>query len=172
GAGMARRLSTALQRVSGFGTQPVIKIQTAFGGGKTHSMIAIYHLLSGKARSNELEGVDEVVKKAGTRGLLKASFAVLVGSDLDPSRPRSFGNVKVNTLWGQMAYQIGGRDAFEIVRRADEKGVSPGSESLIEILDKFGPCVVLIDEMVTYIRNIYGVEGLSAGSFDSNISFI
>jgi hypothetical protein len=171
-AGMTRLLVTALQRVSGEGTQPVIKIQTAFGGGKTHSMIAIYHLLNGKGRVNELEGVTEIVRRAGIENLPKASFAVLVGSDLDPSRPRSHGTTKVNTLWGQMAYQIGGKEGFEIVRAADEKGVSPGSASLLELLDKFGPCVILIDELVTYIRNIYGVEGLPSGSFDSNVSFV
>jgi predicted AAA+ superfamily ATPase len=171
-AGMTRLLATALQRVSGQGTQPVIKIQTAFGGGKTHSMIAIYHLLSGRVRTSELEGIEGVLKKAGTKNVPKASFAVLVGSDLDPSRPKISGKTKLNTLWGQMAYQIGGKEAYEIVRAADEKGVSPGSDTLIEILDDYGPCVVLIDEMVTYIRNIYGVEGLPSGSFDSNISFI
>ena len=171
-AGMTRLLSTALQRVSGEGTQPVIKIQTAFGGGKTHSMLAIYHLLGGKVRVDELEGIRDVLKKAGTKQLPKASFAVLVGSDLDPSRPRSYGKTKVSTLWGQMAHQIGGKEAFEIVRAADEKGVNPGSDTLIEILDKYGPCVILIDELVTYIRNIYGVEGLPSGSFDSNISFV
>jgi predicted AAA+ superfamily ATPase len=171
-AGMTRLLATALQRVSGEGTQPVIKIQTAFGGGKTHSMIAIYHLLSGKSSAESLEGIDEILKKAGTRKLPKASFAILVGSDLDPSRPKVVSKIRLNTLWGQMAFQIGGKEAYDIVKSADEKGVSPGSDTLIEILDNYGPCVILIDEMVTYVRNIYGVEGLPSGSFDSNISFI
>ncbi|MDH2902311.1 MAG: DUF499 domain-containing protein [archaeon] len=171
-AGMTRLLAVALQRVSGEAIQPVIKVQTAFGGGKTHSMMAIYHLLNGKAVVNQLEGIQGILTNAGTKKLPKASFAILVGSDLDPSKGKSYGKTKVNTLWGQIAYQIGGSDAYEIVRTSDEKGVSPGSDTLIEILDKFGPCVILIDEMVTYMRNIYGVEGLPSGSFDSNISFI
>jgi hypothetical protein len=71
-----------------------------------------------------------------------------------------------------MAAQIGGKDGYEIVRAADEGGVSPGADSMVELFDRFGPCVILIDELVAYARNIYGDAKLPAGSFDSLMSFV
>lgn len=170
--GMQRLLITAINRVSGKGGQPVIKLQTAFGGGKTHSMLAIYHLLSGRALASKLQGVEDVLAKSEVQKLPTAAIAVLVGTDLDPTKSKTWKGIKTNTMWGLMAAQLGGKAAYELVRVADEKGVSPGAETLVELFDNFGPCIILIDELVAYMRNIYGVDGLLAGSFDSNITFI
>lgn len=170
--GMQRLLITAVNRITGKGGQPVIKLQTAFGGGKTHSMLAIYHLLSGKAPASKLQGTEDVLAKSEVHKLPTAATAVLVGTDLDPTKSKTWKGIKTNTMWGLMAAQIGGKAAYELVKVADEKGVSPGAETLVELFDNFGPCVILIDELVAYMRNIYGVDGLRAGSFDSNITFI
>ncbi len=75
-------------------------------------------------------------------------------------------------LWGEMAAQIGGVEGFALVESADAAGVAPGADTLVELLDEFGPCVILIDELVAYARNIYGAAGLPAGSFDSNMTFV
>jgi predicted AAA+ superfamily ATPase len=170
--GMQRLLITAVRRISGKGGQPVIKLQTAFGGGKTHSMLAIYHLLSGKASSRKLQGIEDILAKSEVSTLPTAAISVLVGTDLDSTKPKTWKGITVNTLWGMMAAQIGGTSAYELIKVADEKRAAPGAETLVELLDKFGPCIILIDELVAYMRNIYGVDGLPAGSFDSNMTFI
>ncbi len=171
--GMQLLLETSIKRLTGKGGEPVIQVKTAFGGGKTHAMLALYHLLSGKAEQEELTGIGDLVDNLELTELPKANFAVLVGTDLNVSKPRSVGGLKLHTLWGELAYQIGGKKAYEIIRINDEQGTSPGSEDIREILDKFGPCVILIDELIAYIRQIYSTDKqLSAGSFDANITFI
>jgi len=84
-------------------------------------------------------------------------LAVLVGSAIDPSKPTPVGNheITTNTLWGNMAYQLGGRKGYELVREADRKSVAPGANTLVELFDAFGPCIILVDELVAYARNIY-----------------
>lgn len=75
-----------------------------------------------------------------------------------------------------MAYQLvtsaGKPDLYEIVKDADKKGVSPGSENLKLLLNACGPCLILMDELVAYAKKIYGVDGLPAGSYDNFITFI
>src|SRR5712691_11227668 len=68
----------AVQRLSGQGGDPVVQLQTNFGGGKTHSMLALYHLFSG-TKPADLAGIDAVLAEAGVRSLPKAKPVVLVG---------------------------------------------------------------------------------------------
>jgi len=175
--GMRRLLVIALQRVGGLGGEPVVKLKTSFGGGKTHTMLALYHLLSGVNPRN-LKGAPDLLREANVGNVPKCRFAVLVGTALGSTKPWKTPHLKgpARTLWGEMAAQIGGHDraeeAFNLVKEADEKGVAPGSDAMLELFETFGPCVVLIDELVAYTRNIYGVTGLPAGSFDSNMTFV
>ncbi|MFQ5436965.1 MAG: ATP-binding protein, partial [Anaerolineae bacterium] len=78
----------------------------------------------------------------------------------------------IHTLWGELAYQLGGQEGYAIVAQADQKGVSPNSNTLTELLDKFGPCLIIIDEFIAYARNIYKVDDLPSGSFDSVMTFL
>ncbi len=71
-----------------------------------------------------------------------------------------------------MAYQLGGLPGYQLVEEADLKGVSPGSNTLSELLFQFGPCLIIIDELVAYARNLYGVERLPAGTFESIMTFM
>ncbi len=106
-------------------------------------------------------------------------MAVLVGTALDPSksrRPNNFPGITINTLWGELAAQLaesaGNAKLYDYVKEADRKGVSPGSETLKNLFDACGPCMVLVDELVAYAKKLYGVNGLPAGSFDNLVSFI
>src|SRR6202043_797557 len=79
-------LTGAVRRVTGSGGDPVVQLQTNFGGGKTHSMLALYHLFSGTAPS-ELVGIDAVLQQAETKKLPTAKRAVLVGNKISPGNP-------------------------------------------------------------------------------------
>src|SRR5579883_3453273 len=173
--GMTLLLTAAVERLAGKGGEPVVQLKTAFGGGKTHTMLALYHLLRGRGKLDRLAGVRGILERSGVQTLPKASIAVLVGTDLSATEPRldAGGNgVEVRTLWGNMAAQLGGREGYELVRSADERSVAPGAEVLVALFDRFGPCVVLIDELVAYARNIYNVPNLPSGSFDSVMTFV
>ncbi len=169
--GLSRLLTDALRRLSGEGGDPVVELQTNFGGGKTHSMLALYHLFSGVPASS-LVGVEPLLGAAGVSGAAEASRAVLVGSALSVGQAdRKPDGTVVHTLWGEMAWQLGGADAYEMVAEADRTGTSPGSVVLADLFRALSPCLILIDEWVAFLRNLYGHSGLPAGSFDANLTF-
>ena len=170
--GLLNMLATGVQRLTSQGGDPVVQLQTAFGGGKTHSMLALYHLCSGKVKLSEFPGGERISQRIGQVDLPEANRAVLVGTALDPSRPRAYPQATVHTLWGELAYQLGKAEGYAIVAQADQKGVSPNSNTLVELLDSFGPCLIIVDEFLAYARNIYKVDGLPAGSFDSVMTFL
>lgn len=109
-----------MERLTNNGGDPVVQLQTNFGGGKTHSMLALFHLFSG-AKANELPGIEEVMQETKVTSLPKAHRAVLVGNKISPSNPttKPDGTV-VRTLWVEMAWQLGGKQAYELIRKDDE----------------------------------------------------
>ncbi len=171
--GLRDLLVGAVRRLSGGGGDPVIELQTNFGGGKTHSLIALYHLAS-DAAAKDLSGVGEILAEEGLSLPGSVSRAVLVGQMISPSAPEpAEDGVLLHTLWGRMAYQLGGRSAYELVRADDEAGTNPGA-ALRTLFQQCGPAVVLIDEWVAYARQLRdGGEGSRSvgGDFDTQFTF-
>ena len=164
-------LSGAMQRLSGQGGDPVVELQTNFGGGKTHSMLALYHLFSGMPTS-ELLGIDDLIASAEVSARPDdVNRVVLVGNKISPGNPsaKEDGTV-VKTLWGELAWQLGGKAAFDKVRQDDERATNPG-DALRELMNEYGPCLILIDEWVAYARQLHDDSDLPAGSFETHFSF-
>ncbi len=170
--GMRLLLTSVVQRLSGLGGDPVIQLQTAFGGGKTHTMLTVFHLATRKVDTRQLMGIPPILDAAGIADLPYARVAVLDGIKLSPSQPLQHDGVQVNTLWGELAWQLAGQAGYELVHLADNDGTSPGKEVLIKLLTQAAPCVILIDELVAFIRQFEPGHQYLAGTFDSNISFI
>ena len=167
---LKRMLVGAVRRLAGKGGDPVVQLQTNFGGGKTHSMLALYHLFSGIAPS-ELPGVESVLQEAQAKQLAKARRVVLVGNKISPGNPvtKPDGTV-VRTLWGELAWQLGGKKAFARIAADDENATSPG-DALRELFKEYGPCLILIDEWVAYARQLHDQSDLPAGGFETQFSF-
>ncbi len=169
-ASLKNMLVGAVQRLHGKGGDPVVQLQTNFGGGKTHSMLALYHLLSG-IKVTELPGMDEVMLEAGETELPTVRRVVLVGNKISPGNPsRKADGTVINTLWGEMAWQLGGKEAYARVQADDEKATSPG-DTLRELFREYGPCLILIDEWVAYARQLHDQSDLPAGGFETQFSF-
>jgi uncharacterized protein len=173
--GLTQLLSRAWMRLNGTGGDPVVELQTNFGGGKTHSLLALYHLFSGKIKMGEVPGLEKVSKlvKPTPEGLPVAKRAVLACNSLavDTSWKKPDGT-EIRTLWGEMAYQLGGKPGYALVAEADRQAVSPGVEKLTRLFEQFGPALVLVDEWVVYARQLIGKDNLPGGTFDVNMSFV
>jgi predicted AAA+ superfamily ATPase len=167
---LQKLLANALQRLAGHGGDPVVELQTNFGGGKTHSMLALWHLFAG-VPAGQLPGLETVTQMAGVSQPPKVRRAVLVGNRMSPAdlHKKPDGTV-VRTLWGELAWQLGGKEGYAMVRSADEKAVSPG-DSLRLLFNKYSPCLILIDEWVAYARQLYNKSDLPAGDFDAHFTF-
>lgn len=169
--GIRKLLTNALQRFNSKGGDPVINLQTNFGGGKTHSLLALYHLCSG-ANLSSVRDMERFFNDVGDlRPPKKINKAILVGNRITPGivHKKADGTM-VNTLWGEMAWQLGGKDGYAIVKDADEKAANPGDQ-LVKLLKKFAPCVVLIDEWVAYARQLHETNEMNCGSYGTHISF-
>jgi predicted AAA+ superfamily ATPase len=175
--GLRDLLSWCARRISGDrNAPPVVNLQTNFGGGKTHSMLALWHLLSGTQLADY---PDEVQKLLAGVSLPQARRVALVGNHIKAGKgsEKPDGTV-VRTLWGELAWQLGlaaggeaeAREAYELVRDADETRSNPGA-ALGELIGLYAPCLILIDEWVAYARQLYGRDDLAGGTFDTQFTF-
>jgi predicted AAA+ superfamily ATPase len=167
---LTRLLTGAIQRLAGAGGDPVVQLQTNFGGGKTHSMLALYHLFSG-ANPRELAELAPVLETAGAQLPASVKRVVLVGNKISPGNPvKKPDGTTVRTLWGELAWQLGGKEAFARLKADDENATNPG-DTLRLLFNEYGPCLILIDEWVAYARQLHEERDLPAGTFDTQFTF-
>ena len=170
--GLSSLLVTAAKRLSNSGGDPVVELQTNFGGGKTHSMLALHHMASGTS-ANDMTGLDQLLQKEGLKVPAKINRAVLVGTARGPQDIlKTPCGRQIRTTWGELAWQLGGGSAFDMIAENDAKGIAPGSHLLEQLFKAHSPCLILIDEWVAYLRQIYKTDGLPSGSFDANLTFV
>src|SRR5437773_9330065 len=79
-----------LRRLAGLteNTAPVLTLITQFGGGKTHTLTALYHLATHGEAAASYAGVADLLREAGVYSAPKASVAVSVGHAWDPQDGR------------------------------------------------------------------------------------
>ena len=134
----------------------LFRLDTPFGGGKTHALIALYHLATCRLPEDTLHrlGVSEDVLLSD-----RVKVVAVVGDDLDPANGvQKEGDVRVHHLWGEIAYQLGGAAGYEIVRRSDEQGSAPGPQFLEKLVADH-PTLILIDEPALYMRKMQRTAG-------------
>ncbi len=169
--GLKQLLTNALRRLGGKGGDPVIELQTNFGGGKTHSLLALYHLFLG-VEAAYLPGIEAVFQAAGVNEPPQnVNTVVIVGHKLPPGTVmKKSDGTKVRTMWGVIAWQLGGKEGYEMVREADETATNPG-DLLKELFNRYAPCLILVDEWVAYARQLHDKPDLPGGSFDTHFTF-
>ena len=160
--GLTRVLTTTIARLAGKGGDPVIGLQTNFGGGKTHAMLALHHL-AGAAEAGyqpeELPGMAQVFEAAGVETLGRVRRAVFVGTHKGAAEAMFVENGReIRTLWGYLAWRLGGWEAVDRIADSEEARTNPGSERLIPILRDAAPCLILMDEVVAFARQLRGLE--------------
>lgn len=174
--GLRTLILGGVRRLAGAGGDPVIELQTNFGGGKTHSMLALYHIAS-NVELTDIPGLEPIIQELAAGGVKVADIpvakrAVLVGTALGPNEVRHHDDgTDTRTLWGELAWQLGRRKGYALVEASDVAGTNPGADILSRLFNEFSPALILIDEWVAFVRQLYGVNGLAAGSFDANLSF-
>lgn len=143
----------------------VIGLQTNFGGGKTHTMLALLHL----ARATDplsLQGVREILGD-GAGGLKGAKAVAFSGSDKGPDVPLIYAQGRpIRTIWGYLAYRLAGDEGLALIAGAEEAGTNPGGEALEKVLRATGgPALILLDEIVAYVKQLGGER------YEANLSF-
>lgn len=173
--GLKNLLGIAVRRLSGdMNAAPVVNLQTAFGGGKTHSMLAAWHLFSGRPITAFPQGVQDAVAaldidpEVVSRDVRRVA---VVGNELSPGQPWTKPDgTEIHTVWGEIAWQLGGAEAFAMVAEADRTATNPGA-AMRTVIEQHSPSIILIDEWVAYARGLYGQDGLAGGTFETQFTF-
>ena len=150
--GLKNLLANVCRRLSGAGDAagPIFRLDTSYGGGKTHSLIALAHATRGMAGVADIaEFIDPALLPAGP-----VRIAAFDGENADPMNGRALaGGVLAYTPWGEIAHALAGKPGYDRVRRSDEGRVAPGSETIRSL---FGdePTLILLDELSVYLRKV------------------
>jgi len=153
--GLRNLLANVCARLSGTGNEvaAIFRLDTSYGGGKTHGLIALTHAARGmKEVVNATEFVDPTLLPKA-----KVRIAVFDGENADPANGRAMGDgILAFTPWGEIAYALAGKAGYERVRRSDEQMIAPGAETIKEL---FGgePTLILIDELSIYLRKVRNI---------------
>ena len=165
--GLRSLLGDVLGRLAGTQGNRVIRLQTPFGGGKSHTLAALLHAARSRAVLDALPEAAGLARPTGVR------VAVVDGQFFDPTKGKSApdGNICARTLWGWIAWTLGGQDGYELMRAQDEARVAPGADALVELL-KGGPSLILLDELLQYLISAGGIRVEQTTLRDETLSFL
>jgi len=159
--GIKNVLKLVALRVSGHPEQigAIFRLDTQFGGGKTHALIALAHAmrgLSGVANADEFLDVS-------LRPSVPVRIAAFDGENADPANGHRIGDsLRAYTPWGELAYALRGEAGYRLVEASDREGIAPGADTLRELIGS-EPAVILIDEIAPYLRKVAGRNAQRAG---------
>lgn len=154
-------------------TSAVYNLSTQFGGGKTHALTLLYHLAKGGPRASAWKGVSSVLDRAQVTAVPEAAVAVFVGTEFDSlaGRGGKDGTPIRHTPWGEIAFQLGGAEAFSAVSQHDAERTSPANDVIRRFLPKDRPVLILMDELVNFMsRNRKSGLTTQLYSFMQNLS--
>ena len=101
----------------------------------------------------------QVFEAAGVETLGRVGRAVFVGTHKGAAEAMFVENGReIRTLWGYLAWRLGGWEAVDRIADSEEARTNPGSERLIPILRDAAPCLILMDEVVAFARQLRGLE--------------
>lgn len=144
-----------LRRLSGIKTETsaVFNMTTQFGGGKTHSLLLLYHLATNGEAARDWQGVSRLRELAGIKSLQKAEVAVFVGTEFDPISGRGGhdGTPLRQTPWGEIAYQLGGDAALAVLKEHEEQRIAPGGDVIRKFMPPDKPVLILMDELMNFV---------------------
>ena len=150
----------------------VISLQTGFGGGKTHTLISLFHICKWGKNATQSGSVTELLQDTGMPEFDSANIAVFTNTTNDPANGRTTADgVFMQTIWGELAYQLGGKEAFEIVRKNDEQLIAPGG-LFKQVLERCAPALLLIDELADYCVKASARQIGQSTLADQTISFM
>ena len=161
--------SQVVRRLSGerLETSAVFNMATQFGGGKTHALTALYHLAEGGEKARGWRGVNDILSRAHVNDVPRAAVAVFVGTEFDVIDGRGGeGEPTRLTPWGEIAWQLGGADAFATVSKHDVEHTAPGGDVIRKMLPE-GPALVLVDELLNYVS-----RGRKSGASEQMYDFL
>jgi len=166
-AGLKSLLKDALSRLGGGAGSRVLKLITPFGGGKSHTLAALFHA----ARSRK--ALDVVPEGRSLPQVSKVRTAVFDGQFFDATNGKKMPGTDeyTRTVWGWVAFSLGGKAGYDLLREQDLGRVAPGGDEILELL-KAGPNLILLDEVLNYLISAGGVKVEKTTLRDETLTFL
>ena len=166
-SGLRSLLEDVLAGLTGGPGSRVLKLLTPFGGGKSHTLAALLH---GARSRNALGALPEA---SGLPRPQHVRVAVVDGQFFDATTGKSVpkDGFTAKTIWGWIAWALGGQEGYDVVRAQDEARVAPGGDRIIRLL-RGGPSLILIDELLEYLISAGGVRVGQTTLRDETLSFL
>ena len=172
--GMRELIRRVVQALNGKESQNrVISLQTGFGGGKTHSLISLYHTVKYSRDFRNMEAARQILDPEDMPQFDDARVAVFTQNTVSVvDGHQAEDGIITHTLWGELAYQLGGREGYERVRRADEQRIAPTAKDIKPIIEGATPALILIDELADYCAKASGLTVGGGTLFTQTNSFM
>lgn len=165
--GMRSLLEDVLSRLSGGTGNRILKLLTPFGGGKSHTLASLFHA----ARNRK--ALDVLPELQGMPKPEKVRTAVFDGQFFDATKGKEIPGEKfrAQTMWGWIAWSLGGKKGYEVMRQQDEARVAPGADEIISLLAD-GPNLILLDEVLQYLISVGGIKVHQTTLRDETMNFL
>lgn len=173
-AGLKNIAKTVLKGLNGKedAENRVISLQTGFGGGKTHTLISLYHLSKWGKNAINSHYTKDLLAYTGEPEFDSANIAVFTNTTNDPANGRQAEEgIHIQTIWGELAYQLGGKAAYELVRKNDEQLIAPAG-IFKQVLAQYKPALILVDELADYCVKASARKAGNSSLADQTISFM
>jgi hypothetical protein len=165
--GLRGLLQDVLSRLDGGAGNRVLKLLTPFGGGKSHTLASLYHAAKKRSAFDQIpEGVS--LPKPGN-----VRTAVFDGAFFDATNGKKIPghDFRARTMWGWIAWSLGGMKGYELMRGQDEGRVAPGGDEILELLAE-GPNLILLDETLQYLISAGGLKIEQTTLRDETLTFL
>ena len=172
--GMRELIRRVVQALNGKESQNrVISLQTGFGGGKTHSLISLYHTVKYSRDFRNMEAARHILDPEDMPQFDDAKVAVFTQNTVSVVNGHQMEDgIVTHTLWGELAWQLGGREGYEHVRQADEQRIAPTAKDIKSVIEGATPALILIDELADYCAKASGLVVGGGTLFTQTNSFI
>lgn len=139
--GMRELIRRVVQALNGKESQNrVISLQTGFGGGKTHSLISLYHTVKYSRDFRNMEAARHILDSEDMPQFDEARVAVFTQNTVSVVNGHQVEDgIVTHTLWGELAWQLGGREGYEHVRQADEQRIAPTAKDIKSVIEGATP---------------------------------
>lgn len=158
-----------ITRLAGRSDKAVRQLELTYGGGKTHTLVTLFHLVNDPASLPDLPAVQEIVQHSGMRPP-QARVAALPFDKLDVEKGMEVRSPSGETRWlrqpwSVLAFQIAGADGLKVLHaegRDEERDSAPAENLLTDLLALPGKedlaTLVLIDEVLMFAREKIGLD--------------
>lgn len=166
-SGLRSLLQDALSRLAGGNGNRVLKLITPFGGGKSHTLAAILHAARTRASLNWIPEATGLPDPGAVRvAVFDGQFFDAVNGKVIPGT-----NLRARTMWGWIAWSLGGEKGYEVLRAQDLARVAPGGDEISALLQE-GPNLILLDEVLEYLISAGGIRVENTTLGDETMNFL